>query len=78
MLVLLACGLVEMMLRGAAAGHGHVHLHPWPALVPLAAAATGGLGALAWTALKVGALSYGGGFVIVPLMQADAVDTTTG
>jgi chromate transporter len=24
--------------------------------------------------LKVGALSYGGGFVIVPLMQADAVD----
>ena len=32
------------------------------------------LGALAWTALKVGALSYGGGFVIVPLMQADAVE----
>jgi chromate transporter len=24
--------------------------------------------------LKVGALSYGGGFVIIPLMQADAVD----
>ena len=33
----------------------------------------GGLGSLAWTALKVGALSFGGGFVIVPLMQADAV-----
>ena len=30
--------------------------------------------ALAWVALKVGALSYGGGFVIVPLMQADAVN----
>ena len=30
-------------------------------------------GALAWTALKVGALSFGGGFVIVPLMQGDAV-----
>ena len=30
--------------------------------------------ALAWTALKVGALSYGGGFVIIPLMRADAVD----
>ena len=30
--------------------------------------------ALAWTALKVGALTYGGGFVIVPLMQGDAVD----
>ena len=25
-------------------------------------------------AFKVGALSYGGGFVIIPLMQADAVD----
>src|SRR5246500_5491174 len=33
----------------------------------------GGLLALAWVAFKVGALSYGGGFVIVPLMQADAV-----
>ena len=31
------------------------------------------LGPLVWVALKVGALSYGGGFVIVPLMQADAV-----
>jgi chromate transporter len=29
---------------------------------------------LSWVALKVGALSYGGGFVIIPLMQADAVD----
>lgn len=34
---------------------------------------TGELPALAWTALKVGALSYGGGFVIVPLMEGDAV-----
>ena len=33
------------------------------------------LAALAWVALKVGALSYGGGFVIVPLMQHDAVVT---
>jgi chromate transporter len=35
----------------------------------------GGFAALAWVALKVGALSYGGGFVIVPLMQHDAVVT---
>jgi chromate transporter len=28
---------------------------------------------LTWVALKVGALSFGGGFVIIPLMQADAV-----
>jgi chromate transporter len=33
------------------------------------------LGALAWVSFKVGALSYGGGFVIVPLMQHDAVHT---
>ena len=39
-----------------------------------AASATGGVLALCWTALKVGALSYGGGFVIIPLMQSDAVD----
>ena len=36
-------------------------------------ASAGGYGALAWTALKVGALSFGGGFVIIPLMQGDAV-----
>ncbi|HEY1320986.1 MAG TPA: chromate transporter, partial [Streptosporangiaceae bacterium] len=28
---------------------------------------------VAWVAFKVGALSYGGGFVIIPLMQSDAV-----
>jgi chromate transporter len=35
----------------------------------------GGLTALGWEAFKVGALSYGGGFVIIPLMQHDAVHT---
>ena len=29
---------------------------------------------MAWVAFKVGALSYGGGFVIIPLMQSDAVN----
>src|SRR6201999_2157355 len=38
---------------------------------PLAPA--GPVGHLVWTALKVGALSFGGAFVIVPLMQGDAV-----
>lgn len=69
-LVLLACGAVELLFRRgrevAAA------LDPAAALL-LAAAAGGGLGGLVWTALKVGALSFGGGFVIVPLMQDDAV-----
>lgn len=46
-----------------------------PSLPALAAGAiTGGvLLSVAWVAFKVGALSYGGGFVIIPLMQADAV-----
>jgi len=74
-LVLLSCGLIEILVRrdsrrastrsaqavaGAVAGH---------------AVAAGGFAALAWVAIKVGALSYGGGFVIVPLMQHDAVTT---
>jgi chromate transporter len=62
-LVLLACGVAELGTRGVTA-----------VMVPLAAVGSGGLAALAWVALKVGALSYGGGFVIVPLMQADAVE----
>jgi chromate transporter len=72
-LLLAACGLVEVTWRGARRAPGGAALHAWPALL-VAAAGTGGLGALAWVAFKVGALSYGGGFVIIPLMQADAVD----
>ena len=72
-LVLIACGLVEIVVRGAKTQRQGLGLHAWPFLA-LAAGAGGGLLALAWTALKVGALSYGGGFVIVPLMQGDAVD----
>src|SRR3954470_7978448 len=76
-LLLVVCGAVEVGLRragGARGGRGVAAGHAWPALLAVAAATTGGLGALAWVALKVGALSYGGGFVIVPLMQGDAVD----
>lgn len=70
-LVLLGCGLVEVAWRRLSAGM--LVVAPFPALV--AAAVTGGtLASVAWVALKVGALSYGGGFVIVPLMQADAVE----
>ena len=63
-LVLLGCGAVELVRRRAS-------VHP---VLLLATTGTGGLGALAWVAFKVGALSYGGGFVIVPLMQNDAVN----
>ncbi len=69
-LVLLGCGLIELLWRSRALPLAA------PASVPFAStAAVGGLGALAWVAFKVGALSYGGGFVIVPLMRGDAVHT---
>lgn len=74
-LVLLACGLIELGVTRRLAAPGAAH--GWaPLLAPAAAAASaGGLAAVAWVAFKVGALSYGGGFVIVPLMQGDAVHT---
>jgi chromate transporter len=90
-LVVLACGAAELVLRRHARGLAGFHLWPaaaawrpwrglsWPPSLsaPLLAASgdPGGTAALAWTALKVGALAFGGGFVIVPLMQSDAVST---
>jgi chromate transporter len=86
--VLLGCGLLEWLVsrsrrdqRGTAEqpGRGGTDNKKGPAalLVPLAAkaVAVGGLGSLVWVAFKVGALSFGGGFVIIPLMQHDAVHT---
>ena len=73
--VLAGCGLIEAAISARPA-------RPPPPggflLAPLAAGAavtTGGLASLAWLAFKVGALSFGGGFVIIPLMQHDAVHT---
>jgi chromate transporter len=43
------------------------------ALVPTGAVAV--KWSLAWTALEIGALSFGGGFVIVPMLRGDAVTT---
>ena len=73
-LVLLGCGLAEAAIR-------HPPRHPPEGLRGIMAAplilggAIGGgvLLSVAWVAFKVGALSFGGGFVIIPLMQADAV-----
>ena len=78
-LVLLGCGLAELagarvrdetgktrgiaVLPGLLAGAGRV----------AGAAGGAGLAGVAWVAFKVGALSFGGGFVIIPLMRADAV-----
>jgi chromate transporter len=74
-LALVICGAVEIVVRreGRRRSPG-----PARAVIPAVVAhgaALGGLGALTWVALKVGALSYGGGFVIIPLMQRDAVST---
>jgi chromate transporter len=65
-LVLIACGALELAREKL----------PVPSWLAIAtAAAPGGTLALVWSALKVGALAFGGGFVIVPLMQSDAVGT---
>ena len=77
-LVLLGCGVTELAI-GEAAGRKVPGIAALPGIAaPVRAAAAtlaggGGLAAVAWVAFKVGALSFGGGFVIIPLMRADAV-----
>ncbi len=88
-LILLGCGLLELLIRRAT-GEGPALLAPLVAIktaalrpgallakldlaTPFAVVATGSVADLAWTAFKVGGLAFGGGFVIVPLMQGDAV-----
>jgi chromate transporter len=74
-LVIATAGLIEARVRS----HTRTSSDGSPAAAFVAASPTvavaGGGAALIWVALKVGALSYGGGFVIVPLMQHDAVET---
>jgi chromate transporter len=86
-LVLLGCGLTELGVRrphrtgpGGTPGPSSAPrmmlplvMAPGAARAAGATVAAGGLAALAWTAFKVGALSFGGGFVIIPLLRADAV-----
>jgi chromate transporter len=43
------------------------------AIIGAAAVSGGVLASVIWEAFKVGGLSFGGGFVIIPLMQSDAV-----
>ena len=70
-LVLLACGAAELLRERVAGTPLASQLTPLLGVL----ADPGGTGALVWTAFKVGALAFGGGFVIVPLMQSDAVGT---
>jgi chromate transporter len=74
-LVLLGCGATELAVQFYA-GRRQGGTMPGLAAAPVLAAGALGSGVLlsvAWVAIKVGALSYGGGFVIIPLMQSDAV-----
>ena len=74
-LVLLGCGVIELALQ-LDVGRRQGGAMPGVAATPVLAVGALGAGVLlsvAWVAFKVGALSYGGGFVIIPLMQSDAV-----
>jgi chromate transporter len=76
-LVLLGCGLIELTIRSLARPGPGGGPRPLPGVLatPLVLAAGGGvLASVAWEAFKIGALSFGGGFVIIPLMQTDAVN----
>lgn len=84
-LVLLGTGLVEVVARHAlgttprsapkASGRAPRLRRLWLLLVLVTAGgAAAALSALTWVAFKVGALSYGGGFVIIPMMHADTVE----
>ena len=73
-LALLGCGLFEIVVRGREVRGSRSTRAFLPAVLGHVGG-IGGFGAISWVALKVGALSYGGGFVIVPLMQHDAVST---
>ena len=73
-LVLLGSGAVELLARSLL-GCSKPGAPAVVAFSPIGAGLSlGVLASLSWVALKVGALSYGGGFVIIPLMQADAVN----
>ena len=72
-LVLLACGLIEVASPPSGAT-GTLGMHLWPVRSPRPRRRRRRrCSRWSWVAFKVGALSYGGGFVIIPLMQHDAV-----
>lgn len=75
LVVLLACGVTEIALRREGGTSPQRSPRAFLPAVVMHSGVFGGIAGLVWVAFKVGALSYGGGFVIVPLMQHDAVVT---
>jgi len=73
--VLAACGTAEIVIRRGGRPSSLGSAAPFLPAALIRGTVPGGHAALAWVAIKVGALSYGGGFVIIPLMQHDAVTT---
>ena len=73
-LMLITCGVAEVLIRQQRRATGPGTNRTVAAVLIAHGATAGGIGALVWVAFKVGALSYGGGFVIIPLMQHDAVN----
>jgi chromate transporter len=71
--VLLGCGAIELGRRSPRSRTGRPRMRSLPAIAG-AGMTSGVLVSVVWVAFKVGALSYGGGFVIIPLMQSDAVN----
>ncbi len=74
-LALVTCGSMEILARNRGTPNPSGPARAMSPAVVGHFGVIGGLGAVAWVAFKVGALSYGGGFVIVPLMQHDVVST---
>ena len=73
-LVLLGCGVIELTAQHATGPDIKAHGIAAAPLLAFGAITSGVLLSVAWVAVKVGALSFGGGFVIIPLMQSDAVN----
>ncbi len=73
-LVLLGCGMIELTAQHATGPDIKAHGIAAAPLLAFGAITSGVLLSVAWVAVKVGALSFGGGFVIIPLMQSDAVN----
>ena len=69
-LTLILCGAAAVVLRRLAAGSATARAWVMPALVT---AAPEVYARLAWLWVKMGALVYGGGYVIIPVVRGEAV-----